>query len=155
MIRDHLTTLFDRDIRKLQEEIGNYTDEQKLWQVAPGISNSGGNLCLHLLGNLQHYIGHVLGKTDYTRNRPLEFSRKNVARKEMLAELEHTREVIAKTIPAISTESLAADYPEKVFDKPMSAEYFLVHLLAHLDYHLGQINYHRRMVDSYQPKAAD
>jgi uncharacterized damage-inducible protein DinB len=149
MLTANLALLFERDILKLKAEIGAYHDEKKLWVTAPGISNSGGNLCLHLLGNLQYYIGAILGDSRYVRNRPEEFSQKNIPVAELFAKLDHISQLIPQTIRSLSAETMAKVYPEKVFDHPMTTEYFLLHLLAHLNYHLGQINYHRRMVDQY------
>ena len=148
MITENLARLFERDILKLKTEISAYTDEQKLWLTAGEISNSAGNLCLHLLGNLQHYIGHVLGNTSYVRDRPLEFSRKNVGRDDMVYEIDHTRHVVVSTLQSLPEETLMKMYPENVMGQEMTTEYFLLHLLAHLSYHLGQINYHRRLLGS-------
>ena len=146
MLTENLATLFERDILKIKTAILAYKDEPKLWLTADGIGNSGGNLCLHLLGNLQHYIGGVLGNSGYIRNRPLEFSQKNIPAENMVAIIELTVQIVTKTIRSLPAENLAADYPEKVFDYSMTTEYFLLHLLAHLNYHLGQINYHRRLI---------
>jgi uncharacterized damage-inducible protein DinB len=148
MLTDHLALLFERDILKLKNEINSYTDETRLWLTTTQISNSGGNLCLHLLGNLQYYIGAVLGGSGYVRNRPEEFTKKNIPLNEMVNTIGHTVSVVTKTIRSLPAETLANDYPEKVFDHSMSTEYFLLHLLSHLNYHLGQINYHRRMLDA-------
>ncbi|MEO8173519.1 MAG: DinB family protein, partial [Sediminibacterium sp.] len=112
----------------------------------PGTSNPGGNLCLHLLGNLQHYIGHVLGNSGYVRNRPKEFSDKDIPVSELFDLIDHTVAAVAKTIRSLNETTLGKTYPEKVFEYDMTTEYFLLHLLAHLNYHLGQINYHRRII---------
>ena len=148
MLQENLSILFERDIRRLQTEINAYGDENSIWKISGSISNSGGNLCLHLLGNLQHYIGAILGKTGYKRNRPEEFTLKNIPISEINASIEHTIGVVKQTIRLLTEESLGNEYPEKVFDHPMTTEYFLLHLLAHLNYHLGQINYHRRNMKS-------
>ena len=144
MLTHDLAKLFERDILKLKTEISSYTDESKLWITTEGISNSAGNLCLHLLGNLQHYIGGNLENSGYVRNRPEEFSHKNIPVAEMIAAIERVAILIPQTIQSLTDETLESDYPEKVFDHSMTTGYFLLHLLAHLDYHLGQINYHRR-----------
>jgi uncharacterized damage-inducible protein DinB len=146
MLTENLALLFERDILKLKTEIGSYQDEKKLWVTVSGIRNSGGNLCLHLLGNLQHYIGAILGNSGYARNRPEEFSQKNIPVAELVAKLDHVSLLIPQTIRSLPAEIMAKEYPEKVFDYSMTTEYFLLHLLAHLNYHLGQINYHRRML---------
>jgi uncharacterized damage-inducible protein DinB len=145
MLTENLALLFERDILKVKTEISLYEDEKKLWLTAPGISNSAGNLCLHLLGNLQHYIGGILGNSGYIRNRPEEFSNKNIPAKQMMDDLERVAALVSKTLRELPISELEKEYPEKVFEQPMTVEYFLLHLLAHLNYHLGQINYHRRM----------
>lgn len=148
MLTENLAQLYERDILKLKAEISLYENEELLWQVAPGTSNSGGNLCLHLLGNLQHYIGAVLGGSGYVRNRPVEFSSKHIPRADMILSLDHTAAVVTKTIRLLSAETMETEYPEKVFDYTMTTGYYLVHTLAHLNYHLGQINFHRRVVSN-------
>ena len=146
MITENLALLFERDILKVKTEISLYADETKLWLTAPGISNAAGNLCLHLSGNLQHYIGGILGHSGYIRNRPEEFSRKNIPAEQMMDDLDKVAALVAKTLRELSVDQLGKEYPEKVFEQSMTVEYFLLHLLAHLNYHVGQINYHRRMI---------
>ena len=73
-----LLQLFQRDLEKLKTEISSYKDEKKIWVISGEVKNSAGNLCLHLCGNLQHFIGAVLGNSGYVRNRDAEFTRKNV-----------------------------------------------------------------------------
>jgi uncharacterized damage-inducible protein DinB len=144
----HLVTLFNRDLTRLQQEMEAYPDDAIRWITAPGIANSGGNLCLHLLGNLQHYIGYQLGGYAYTRNRPEEFSQKNVPLENITSLISRTRQVVTDTLTALPVEKLSEIYPEKVLENEMQTDYFLLHLLAHLDYHLGQINYHRRLLSA-------
>jgi uncharacterized damage-inducible protein DinB len=141
-----LLTLYIRDLDKLAEEIRQYPDEESVWRLKEGIANSAGNLCMHLCGNLQHFIGAVLGKSKYVRNREAEFSEKNIARKSLLEEIEKTKKAISKTLPELLHEQLHAPYPIEVFGHPMTTLFFLMHLAAHLGYHLGQVNYHRRLV---------
>ena len=150
MLTKHLASLFERDIRKLKTEISSYSDETKLWITSAQISNSGGNLCLHLLGNLQYFIGSVLGKSGYIRNRPEEFSQKNILVKDMINTIDHTCLIVLNTLNGLTKELLEKDYPEKVFADTMTTEYFLLHLFGHLNYHLCQINYHRRLLDDYE-----
>ncbi|AYB32822.1 DinB family protein [Chryseolinea soli] len=140
-----LHKIFDRDIAKMEAEISQYPTEESIWNIDGAIKNPGGNLCLHLCGNLQHYIGAVLGGTDYKRNRDLEFSAKNVSRHDLLAEIQRTRQAVATTLERLDPNLLEKDYPAPVFDYAMTTSFFLIHLSAHLGYHLGQINYHRRL----------
>ena len=147
MLTVTLQSLFTRDLNKLRREIELYKKEENLWKVAEGISNSAGNLCLHLVGNLNTYIGKEIGKTGYVRNRELEFSLKDVPRKELLSKIDDTIRVVNTSLDSVNENTLANEYPVLVFEKKTTTEYLLVHLATHLSYHLGQINYHRRLID--------
>lgn len=153
MITKHLIPLFQKDLDKLKEEISLYPKDELLWQVSEGIANSGGNLCLHLTGNLQHYIGSVLGDSGYVRNRDAEFRVKNVPRSKLLEDIDTTRTVVTDTLEQLSKNDLQKDYILPVLDEKTNTSYFLIYLLSHLNYHIGQINYHRRMIaGAQQPK---
>lgn len=143
-----LIKLFNRDIKSLEKEIGSYNDEMNLWLTPKGINNSAGNLALHIVGNLNHYIGSVLGQNGYVRKRDLEFSQKDIPRIEILKNIDQARLMVEDVLSRLKTEDLVKEYPLKVFGEPMSSEYFLTHLTTHLSYHLGQINYHRRLLDA-------
>jgi hypothetical protein len=148
MLNETFTEIFERDLNKLKDEISLYKDEKSLWIIKNEISNSAGNLCLHLIGNLNHYIGAVLGKTCYVRHRENEFSDKNISRKELISEIEKTIDVVRKGLNKLSTEDLEKDFPLEKHDKIVKTDYMLLHLLTHFNYHLGQINYHRRLLDN-------
>lgn len=142
-----LKSLFKRDLNTLKKEIETYQSEENLWMVTEGISNSGGNLCLHLIGNLNHFIGAELGKTGYIRQREHEFSAKHVPRTVLLSDIEETIATIDKTLENLEPEALDKEYPIQVFGEKTATGYFLTHLATHLAYHLGQVNYHRRLLD--------
>jgi uncharacterized damage-inducible protein DinB len=146
MITEHLIKIFTRDLNKLKEEINLYADEEKIWAVKEGIGNSAGNLCLHLCGNLQHYIGAVLGDSGYIRNRDAEFKLKNISREKLLSEIDATLSVVTDTLEQVTKKDLEKDFPQMVMEQYWNTELFLLHLTGHLNYHLGQINYHRRLV---------
>ena len=146
MITETLKTLFNRDLNKLKTEIESYENESSIWKIDKNISNSAGNLCLHLIGNLNTYIGAELGKTDYIRNRPLEFSLKDIPKSELIEKIEATIQVVNSTMGTLNDTDLEKIYPQIVFEKEMTTGFFLIHLATHLGYHLGQINYHRRLV---------
>jgi len=148
MLAETLLALFNRDLNKLKTEISLYRDEKNIWLVDKSIANSAGNLCLHLVGNLNTYIGAVIGKTNYIRDRDLEFSQKDIPRAELISKIEATIIVVNDAMNNLTDETLQEEYPMLVFEKKTSTEYFLVHLSTHLSYHLGQINYHRRLLDS-------
>ena len=147
MLTQTLATIFNRDLTKLHSEIEQYKSEESLWATEKSIANSAGNLCLHLVGNLKTYIGAELGGFAYVRNRDLEFSQKYVPKTELLAMVAETKTIVDETLRKVPASTLQEEYPMLVFAEKTSTEYFLVHLAAHLSYHLGQINYHRRLLD--------
>lgn len=147
MLKDTLIKLFKRDLNKLIEEIDLYKNDTNLWEIDGLVSNSAGNLCLHLIGNLNHFIGAILGDTGYIRQRELEFSLKDVPKSELITQIKKTIEVVENTLNTLTVADLIKDYKVQVFKEAMTTEYFLIHLTMHLAYHLGQINYHRRLLD--------
>ena len=148
MLITTLKTLFERDLRKLRHEIEQYNSEDALWLMEKDIPNSAGNLALHLVGNLNGFIGATLGHSGYVRQRELEFSLKGVPKVELMKQIDDTIVVLNATLDKLSLEDLAKDFPEPVFGgKTVTTEYMLVHLASHLGYHLGQVNYHRRLLD--------
>lgn len=147
MLSSTLTTLFTRDLNKLRSELEQYHNETTIWKTDKNIANSAGNLCLHLIGNLNHFIGSQLGNTGYVRNREQEFALKNVPRTELLEMIGNTISMIAASLSQLKEEDLEKEYPLLVFAEKTSTGFFLVHLSTHLAYHLGQINYHRRLLD--------
>ncbi len=147
MMIETLQILFKRDLLKLKTEIESYQSEENIWKISKHISNSAGNLCLHLIGNLNHFIGAITGKTGYIRNREAEFSLKNVPRIQLTEMIDNTILVIESTLNNLNEDDLKKEYPLVVFEDKMSTEFFFTHLTAHLGYHLGQINYHRRLLE--------
>ena len=117
-----------------------------MWLKRKDISNSPGNLCLQIIGNLKHFIGHVLGKTDYARDREHEFSAKNIPTQELLQQIEETKVIVEQTLRKLDEDQLNANFPIDVFKESNSVRFFLIHLSTHLSYHLGQINYFRRLL---------
>jgi hypothetical protein len=148
MLIETLKILFNRDLMQLRNEIEQYKNESDIWKIKGQINNSAGNLCLHLVGNLNTYIGKVLGSTDYIRNRELEFSSRDVSRQELIKKVENTIEMINQTLDNFDESLLETGYPILVSGHKTSTEYLLVHLTTHLTYHLGQINYHRRLIEN-------
>jgi len=148
MLIETLKLLFNRDLKRVINEIEQYNNEVDILKIKGQINNSAGNICLHLVGNLKTYIGKELGETNYIRNRELEFSSKNVPRQELIKRVENTIEIITQTLDNLNEDILANEYPILVLENKTSTEYLLVHLTTHLTYHLGQINYHRRLIES-------
>lgn len=147
MLTNILISLFERDLNRVINELNNYKKESNIWRIENNISNSAGNLTLHIIGNLNTYIGKEIGNTNYTRNRELEFSLKNIPRQELNDRIERTILMINKSLKPLTDEDLKKMYPILVFSEMTTTEYLLVHLTTHLTYHLGQINYHRRLIE--------
>jgi len=148
MLKESLKKLLVRDLNKVKLEVEQYRNDKNIWRTENSISNSAGNLCLHLVGNLNTFIGAELGKTGYIRNRDLEFSLKDVPRNELIKQIEETIKMVNHSIDQLTEEDLENDYPEvKVLENDRSVKYMLIYLSSHLAYHLGQINYHRRLLD--------
>lgn len=150
MLKETVIELFERDLQKLHAELDLYRDEANLWVVKPGIANSAGNLCLHLLGNLNHFIGAALGHTGYIRHREDEFSLKNILRQDLIINIGNCQLIVKTTLEKLPAEDLEKDFPLEKHGRIVSTGHMLIHLLAHLSYHLGQINYHRRLVENDQ-----
>lgn len=145
MTNSVLVTLFCRDLTKLKVELESYKTETQIWKVTGDIANSAGNLCLHLVGNLDTYIGATLGNSGYVRDRDAEFALKDIPRSELIQRIDSTINTIRQVIPSLSNEQVKSEYPLLVLKEKTTTEYFLIHLAMHLSYHLGQVNYHRRL----------
>ena len=148
MLIETLKLLFKRDLHKLKSEIELYQREESLWVVEKNIPNSAGNLCLHLIGNLKTYIGAEIGKINYVRNRESEFLLKGIPKAELIRMIGETIVVVDASLDKLTEAALEDEYPLLVLETKTSTGYLLVHLATHLAYHLGQINYHRRWVES-------
>lgn len=146
MLKSTLLEIFERDLNKLIEEINLYKQEESLWEIKEGISNSAGNLCLHLVGNLNYFIGATLGQTGYIRHREDEFNLKNILRTDLIININNCALIVKETIEKLTVEDLNKDFPLEKHGSVVSTTHMLVHLLVHLGYHLGQINYHRRLI---------
>lgn len=147
LIIENLITLFSRDLNRLKSELNQYKDESNLWKVEKGINNSGGNLCLHLIGNLKSYIGNSLAKTDYVRDREFEFSTKDLSRLSLLRELDETIDIVSLGLKSLNKEQLQGNFPIRIWKEETGMLFTLLHLHSHLNIHLGQISYHRRLLD--------
>lgn len=146
LITRPLIALFERDLENLKNEIDEYKSEEDMWMLKGAITNSGGNLTLHLIGNLRHFIGHVLGGSDYVRDRKAEFESKNVPTEQIIEQLQLTKVEVSQVLEKLTQEDLENRFPIDVFKTEMSTANFLIHLYGHLNYHLGQVNYHRRLI---------
>ena len=148
MLKQSLLEFYERDLIKLKEEINLYKDENSLWIVKGEINNSAGNLCLHLIGNLNYFVGAILGNTGFIRDRESEFTLKNSSRKYLIDELDNTLKVVLDTLTKMADKDFEKTFPLAKHGKEVTTENMLIHLFGHFNYHLGQINYHRRLINS-------
>ena len=133
-----------RELESFVREIELFPSDQSLWETIPGVSNSGGTLALHVAGNLQHFVGAVLGNTGYVRNRDAEFARRGATRSEVTAELIRARQVVSSVLGQVPDDSLNRTYPEPKANRQISTGLMFAHLVTHLAFHLGQAGYLRR-----------
>ncbi len=147
MLQETLSVLLQKDLNRVKDEINAYSNETDIWILQDGISNSAGNLCLHLVGNLRHFVGKTIGNIPYERQREKEFTDKNVPRVKLLESIDETIAAVASALAAVKADELNSIYPINVFGTQLTTEHFLLHLYGHLNYHLGQINYHRRLLN--------
>jgi hypothetical protein len=138
--------IFERDLNTLRREVEAYSSDQQVWRIVPGLTNSAGTLVVHLAGNLQHYLGARLAGNGYVRDRDAEFSRRDVPRVTLISEIEAAREAMRAGLAALSEAQLAEEYPEVIAGAKLITGVYLVHLTTHLTYHLGQVDYHRRVI---------
>src|SRR5580692_1020480 len=141
MVNNVLANLYERDLRKLIEEVNLFQNEENLWKTTGTVKNSSGNLTLHIIGGLNHFVGATLANSGYVRDRPQEFARKGVPRHELVAQLEILIPLIRSTLNDLSYAQMDAEFPILFDDAHNSNSYVLIRMYAHLDYHLVQINY--------------
>ena len=141
-----LADLFRRDLATLVREVEAFPSDEMLWQTARGINNAAGNLVLHLEGNLREYIGRQLGGIEYVRDRPLEFSSRGISRRELAERIAELIAAIPPVIASLSVQQMESPFPEVVLERALSTHAFLIHLLAHLNWHMGQLDYLRRVL---------
>jgi hypothetical protein len=146
-MKEALLFLYKRDLLQLRKEVEAFNDEANLWRLEGEIKNTAGNLALHLCGNLQHFVGHILGGSDYKRDRDYEFAAKDVQREVILKEIDTTIETLDLVVPKLDESSFDQPYPIKIALGDFTIFQMLVHLQGHLNYHLGQVNYLRRILD--------
>jgi hypothetical protein len=145
-LANELAELYRRDLTRLLQELRAFPDRQTLWRTLPGVTNSAGNLFLHLEGNLTEYIGRQLGGIAYTRHRDLEFSSSGIPIDALVQRVSLVQEKIPAIVAALSPAQLDEAYPERMYNRVLSVQQFLIHLYGHLSYHLGQIDYLRRIL---------
>lgn len=136
--------IFDRDLGVLAREMSLYPDDASLWREVPGQPTLGGNLALHLAGNLRHFLGAVLGGSGFKREREREFDQRGLSRETLVADIRTAQAEVAVALAGLDPARLDQPFPETIRDHQLSTRMVLVHLITHLSFHLGQVDYHRR-----------
>ena len=145
-MKDTLSRLYEQGLTKLRTEVESYPSEAALWKTGGNIPNSAGNLALHLIGNLNHFFGATIGGTGYVRDRDNEFQSGEVSKERLIDEIEQAKSVVKDALGKLDPADLDKTYPIQFQNEDVSTEYVLTYLLGHFDYHLGQIDYHRRLL---------
>ena len=138
MLNNILANFYERDLRKLIEEINLFKREQNLWRTYGSVK------ILHIIGGSNYLIGNKLAHTGYVRDRDQEFIKKGLAREALVVQLEQLILLIKKTLNELDMD---AEYPMMFDDAIRSNGYVLTQLALHLNYHLGQVNYLRRVLE--------
>ena len=145
-VAQSIASLLLRELHALRRQLELFPDETAIWALPEGVSNSTGTLVLHLAGNLRHFIGARLGHSGYVRDREREFAARDLPRAVLLAELSEAEAVVRSVLPTLTESDLGQPFPEIVLNQHLETGDFLLHLSVHLAYHLGQVDYHRRIV---------
>lgn len=146
---DAFRRVLSRELETLRIELRAYADDSQIWMLPPGTVNSAGTLALHLCGNLRHFIGAVLGRTGYVRDREREFAARGLTRAALEEEIDAAREAVVKGLNGLDDEAMAAPYPTEFGGSSLLTAVILARLVAHFGYHLGQIDIHRRLVTGH------
>jgi len=141
-----LSQLFARDLKRWKEQIETFPDDATLWKLAPGITNSAGNLTLHLEGNLRGFIGNEMAGIPYERRREDEFGLTGLPRTDLINRITAIETWLPEAVAKLTPEDLDREFPKQVWGRTIGTGQFLMHLYGHLNYHLGQIGYLRRML---------
>ena len=138
--------LYTKHLNQLKEEIASYKNENDLWKLTGDIKNTPGNLAIHLCGNLKFNFGAVLLNNGYKRDRDSEFARKNVPKDQIIKEIDSTIEVVTASLDKLTPQDLNKPFPSDIYGDEGTIRDIILRLAFHFAYHLGQINYHRRIL---------
>lgn len=143
---DDVRRILLRDLDTLEDQLRRYPDEEQIWAQLGEIPNSAGTLALHLTGNIQHYIGAVLGGSGYVRDRPGEFADRGVPKAELLTRIDAARAAVQECLGNLEPGRLDERFPVPIGGASLPIGRQLLHFATHFAYHLGQLDYHRRVV---------
>ena len=135
-----------REVATFRREVELFPDDESLWKTVPGVTNSAGNLALHIAGNLRHFVGAVLGKTGYVRDREAEFATRSGTREMVVKALDAALADVDTTLASLDDAAMAAPYTSGPKGVEVTTQRWLIHLATHAAFHLGQAGYLRRII---------
>lgn len=133
-LRSRITRVFPAQIRAAVDTL---TDEQIWWRPNEE-SNSVGNIVLHLIGSLNHFLNRNIGGIDYNRNREAEFAeRRAIPKAELMALFDDMVARAERTFDGLTPERFSDPSPEPKMHHIVLED--LLSVLAHLASHTGQV----------------
>jgi hypothetical protein len=130
---------FVRRVHALSEKLS----EEQFWSKPYPYGNSFGHLTLHLIGNLNYYIGTEIAHTGYIRDREREFTEASPPPKEeVLGRLAEAVDLVVATLEAQTAETWSNEY-SAVGAADRVGDRFSIFLscAAHFHHHIGQMIY--------------
>lgn len=137
---------FGRELATVRDQLLAYPDNSSVWALPNGLPNSAGTLALHIAGNLRWFIGAQLGGSGYVRDRDAEFASRDIDRAELVRKIEAASDEVTRALATLDDSRLDEPFPLEVAGVRLPTGRFIGHLAVHLGYHLGQMDYHRRIV---------
>jgi hypothetical protein len=129
---------------RLRTCVESLKDEQVWWRPND-VSNSIGNLILHLNGNVSQWLVAPFDHDEDTRNRPAEFAqRERIPKAELLQRLGSTLDRVARILPGISESELLATY--EIQGYTVTGLHAVYQVIEHFGLHYGQILYVTKML---------
>ncbi|HZS08209.1 MAG TPA: DinB family protein [Blastocatellia bacterium] len=132
-----------RDFAGRVHALAAQLSEEQFWIRPYDYGNSFGHLTLHLIGNLNYYIGTQIAGTGYVRDREREFTETNFPSKEdVLRQLDEAVELVIATLREQTADTWANEY-EAVGVSDFIKDRFGIFLrcAAHFHHHIGQMIY--------------
>ena len=138
-ISESRTFLTDDYLPKIRIAVGHLSEEDLWWTPNP-VSNSVGNLLLHLSGNLRQWVVSGLGGAPDGRDRELEFDPvTHPAREALLDRVTRAAADADAVLAALDPERLLAMHT--IQGREVTGLRALSHAVEHLGMKTGQIRY--------------
>jgi hypothetical protein len=131
--------LLDQYWPRLRSAVESLTDEQVWWRPND-LSNSIGNLILHLNGNVHQWLVASFNQLEDNRDRPAEFNqRESISAVSLLDRLGETMQKASQVLAKLTPAELVAPYEIQGYHVTgLDAVYQVV---EHFGMHYGQILY--------------